>query len=51
MRLRDIYGETVDEHLTDLEKNINKKIILTGFMLRNTPKEDKRNKPACDPYL
>ena len=50
-RLQDFWVKTVNTHLTDAEKDINKKITITGFNIQSAPKADKRNKQHSTPYL
>ena len=50
-KLQDFWVKTVNTHLTDAEKDINKKIIITGFNIQSAPKADKRNKQHSTPYL
>jgi len=50
-RLQDFGVKTVNTHLTDAEKDINKKITITGFNIQSAPKADKRNKQHSSPYL
>ena len=49
-RLQDFWVKTVNTHLTDAEKDINKKITITGFNIQRAPKADKRNKQHSTPY-
>ena len=50
-RLQDFWVKTVNTHLADTEKDINKKIIITGFNIQSAPKANKMNKQHSTPYL
>ena len=50
-RLQDFWMKTVNTHLTDAEKGINKKITITGFNIQSAPKADNRNKQHSTSYL
>ena len=50
-RLQDFWVKTVNTHLADTEKDINKKITITVFNTQSAPKANKMNRQHSTPYL